>query len=119
MATATAYARIAALRSPETEAALNALVGYQSRSPDPRDPDHAPTLRRLQHAYIEASQADGSHYAARVDELERWADQADARALDYPAHAERYAREAANLREAAAEARAKLALIVPAERLAA
>lgn len=111
-ATDTAYARIAAMRSTDTMVALGALMAYRDRNPDPRDPDHAVTLQRLQHTYIEAAQADGSFYAARAEESERWAADAEARALDYPAHADRYAREAANHRLSADRARALLAEIV-------
>jgi hypothetical protein len=100
------------MRSPETVAALNALTAYTDRNPDPRHPDHAETLRRLQYALIEASQADGTFWDARIEESERWAAEAEARALDYPTHADRYAREAANHRLSADRARAQLAEIV-------
>ncbi|RZI99838.1 MAG: hypothetical protein EON90_09960 [Brevundimonas sp.] len=109
--TKSAYARIAALRSPATIAALDELTAYTDRNPDPRGADHAETLRRLQYAYIEAAQADGSFYLAQAEESERWAAEAEARALDYPAHADRYAREAANHRLSADRARAMLAEI--------
>lgn len=111
-ATENSYARIAAMRSTDTVVALGALMAYRERNPDPRDPDHAVTLQRLQYAYIEAAQADGSFYAAAAEESERWAADAEARALDYPAHADRYAREAANHRLSADRARALLAEIV-------
>lgn len=108
----TPFSRTAALRSPATVAALDALTSYSAGNPDPRHPDHAETLRRLQYAYITASQADGSFYASQAAEMDGWAEKAEACALDYPAHAERYLAEADRHRKAAAEARAMVAEIV-------
>jgi len=111
-ATETPYARIAAMRSTETMVALGALMAYRERNPDPRDPDHAPTLKRLQTAYTDAAQADGSFYAALAYERDEAAEKQEAYALDYPDHAESYLAKAARFREGAAEARAMLAEIV-------
>lgn len=118
-ATQSPYAIVAAMRSPATVAALDALVDYRSLNPDPRDPDHAPTLKRLQTAYTDAAQADGSFFASLAYERDGFAEKQEAYALDYPDHAESYLAKAARFREAAQEARDTLAEIVGAERLAA
>lgn len=126
MATAprpTAYDQIEALRSPATVAALDALTSYRAINPDPRDPNHAPTLKRLQTTYTDAAQADGSFFASLAFEREGWAEKQEAYALDYPDHAESYLAKAAMFRDGAQEARnqlaAVLARIAPAEREAA
>lgn len=106
------HAERVALRSPATVAALDALTNYGATSPDPRDPNHAPTLKRLQTAYTDAAQADGSFFAGHAAELDGAAEKAEGRALDYPDHAASYLAKAADCRKAAAEARAKVADIV-------
>ena len=110
--TRSSYARIKSMRSPATVAALDALVQYRSLSPDPRDPDHAPTLKRLQTAYTDAAQADGSFFAALADERDGFAEKQEAYALDYPDHAESYLAKAARFREGAQEARDQLAEVL-------
>lgn len=97
------------LMSPETTAALNAILAYNRTWPDPRDHGHAEYTRTLQAEYERAGQEDGSYHAKRAIEFEGYAAKAARLALELPAHAAQYRSEAELHRHAAKSERALLA----------
>ena len=112
MTTETEYHRIEAMRSPTTLAARDAWLGYQSLNPDPRDPDHWPTITRLKAAYEQAAKEDGSFYASLAFAMESAAEKNEGYALKHPDSD--YLETAAKFRGYAQDARDQLEAILSA-----
>jgi hypothetical protein len=112
MSAETEYARIKAMRSPETLAAQEAWIGYQSLNPDPRDPDHWPTVRRLKTAYEKAAKEDGSFYASLASAMDNAAEKNEGYAAKHSDSG--YLETAAKFRGYAQDARNELSAILAA-----
>lgn len=112
MTTENEYDRIEAMRSPTTLAARDAWLGYQSLNPDPRDPDHWPTMTRLKAAYEKAAKEDGSLYASLALAMDNAAEKNEGYAAKHSDSG--YLETAAKFRGYAQDARDELAAILAA-----
>ena len=112
MSAETEYARIEAMRSATTLAARDAWLDYQSLNPDPRNPNHLPTVARLKAAYEKAAKEDGSFYAALASQMDHAAEKNEGYALEYPDSG--YLEEAAKFRGYAQNIRDELEAILAA-----
>ena len=112
MSAGTECARIKAMKSPATLAAQEAWIGYQSLNPDPRDPDHWPTVCRLKAAYEKAAKEDGSFYASLASDMDYAAEKNEGYALKHPNSG--YLEEAAKFRGYAQDIRDELEAILAA-----
>lgn len=112
MTTETEADRADALRSPETLAAQEAWLYYCSLNPDPRDPDHWPTVCRLKTAYEKAAKEDGSFYASMASAMDNAAEKNEGYAAKHSDSG--YLEMAAKFRGYAQEARDELAAILAA-----